>query len=82
MVTLTNHANWPGWIDIARGSCNFGDFCKIFLPNIGEDQKKGLASVSWASGTASYGKSAPGYCFKFIKKLDEGLRKQLLRQKF
>ena len=30
----------PGRIYIAWGPWLFGDFCNIFLPNIGEDQKK------------------------------------------
>ena len=29
----------PGWIYIALGPWHFGDFCNIFLANIGEDQK-------------------------------------------
>ena len=29
-----------GWIYIALGPWRFGDFVNIFLPNIGEDQKK------------------------------------------
>ena len=44
-------------------------------------KKKVLTSVSWAPGTAPYDKSATGQCFKFMKRLDEGLRKQLLKQK-
>ena len=30
----------PGRIYIALGPWHFKDFCNIFLPNIGEDQKK------------------------------------------
>ena len=30
---------FPGRIYIALGPWHFGDFCNIFLPNIGEDQK-------------------------------------------
>ena len=30
----------PGRIYFALGPWHFGDFCNIFLPNIGEDQKK------------------------------------------
>ena len=33
----------PGRIHIALGLWHFGDFRNIFLPSIGEDQKKGLA---------------------------------------
>ena len=32
-------------------------------------------------GPVPYGKSSPGYCITFIKRLNEGLRKQLLGQK-
>ena len=32
----------PGRIYIALGPWHFGDFRNIFLPNIGEDQKKVL----------------------------------------
>ena len=31
---------FPGRIYITLGPKNFGDFRKIFLPNIGEDKKK------------------------------------------
>ena len=37
----------PGRIYIALGSWHFGDFCNIFLPNIGEDHKK---SYDFSSG--------------------------------
>ena len=43
MVTLTNRVI-TGRIYIALGSWYFGDFRNIFLPNIGEDQKKVLPS--------------------------------------
>ena len=36
-----------GRIYFALGPWRFGDFCKIFLPNIGEDQKK---SYDFSSG--------------------------------
>ena len=36
-----------GWIYIALGPWRFGDFFNIFLPNIGEDQKK---SYDFSSG--------------------------------
>ena len=39
MVTPTNHIIWSR-IYIARGPWQLGDFRYIFLPNIGEDQKK------------------------------------------
>ena len=31
---------FPGWMYITRGPWHFEDFRNIFLPNIGEDQKK------------------------------------------
>ena len=66
----------PGRIYIALGAWHFGDFRNIFLPNVGEDQKK---SYDFSSGlltrTASYyGKSGPNYCIMFTKRLDVGLR--------
>ena len=39
MVTPTNHII-PGWICIARGPWYFQHYRNIFLPNVGEDQKK------------------------------------------
>ena len=30
----------PGWTYFGLGPWHFGDFCNIFLPNIGEEQKK------------------------------------------
>ena len=52
----------PGRIYIAQGSWQFGDFRNIFLPNIGEDQKKSYdLSAGPLAGTASYyGKSGTG----------------------
>ena len=32
----------PGWIYIALGPWHFGDFRNIFLPNLGDGQKKVL----------------------------------------
>ena len=51
----------PGLIYIALGPRDFGDFCSIFLENIGEDQKKSYDFSSGPlAGTASYyGKSGP-----------------------
>ena len=57
------------------------DYCNLFLPNIGEDQKKVLQFKRRAPGIVSYDKSGPGYCVKFIKSLDEGLRLQLFGEK-
>ena len=63
-------------ISIAWGPWHFGDFRKIFLPNIDEDQKK--VSPCWAGHLAAivpyYGKSGPNYCITVIKSLDEGLK--------
>ena len=63
---------------LARSTCaspwQFGDFCDILLPNIAKGQKKVSPSEHGALGTLPYGKSCPGYCITFIKKLDEGLR--------
>ena len=60
----------------------FGDFCHIFLPNIGKDQINVLPSGHRAPGIVPYGKSGAGYCIMFTKKmLDEGLTLQLLGQK-
>ena len=51
----------PGRVYIALGSWHFGDFRNIFLPTIGEDQKKSYDLNSGPlAGTASYyGKSSP-----------------------
>ena len=95
MVTLTNHVSDQTELDLhCSGPWHFGDFCKIFLPNIGEDQKKvllfehgGPGTVQkvllfehGCPGTVPYGKFALGYCVSSIKKLDEGLIKQPLGQ--
>ena len=39
MVALTNHVI-PGPDYITLGPWHFKDFCKIFLPSIGEEEKK------------------------------------------
>ena len=51
----------PGRIHIAQGPWHFGDFRNIFLPNIGEDQKKSydLSAGPLASTAPCYGKSGP-----------------------
>ena len=51
----------PGWIYIALGLWHFGDFCDMFLPNIGEDQKKSydFSSGPLAGTALYYGKSGP-----------------------
>ena len=50
------------------------DFCIIFLPNTGEDQKKVLSKCG-ATGTEPCVRSVPvsSYCITFIKRLDQGL---------
>ena len=54
MVTPTNHVI-AGQIYIALSPWHFGDFRNIFLPNIGEDQKKSYnLSARPLAGTASY----------------------------
>ena len=54
MVTPFNHAT--AGPDLHRtGPSQFGDFCKIFLPSIGEDQKKSYGlSAGPLAGTAPY----------------------------
>ena len=64
---------FPGRIYIALAPWHFGDFRNIFLPYIGEDQKS-LTIWARASGIVPYGKSDPGYCITFIKRLDQSLR--------
>ena len=61
----------PGRIYIALRPCQFGDFYKTFLPNIDEDQKKSyhLRAGPLAGTTPYYGKSGPGKCITFIKRL-------------
>ena len=73
----------PDRIYIAPGPRHFGDFWNIFLPNIGEDQKNLtiLARGLLAGTTLYYGKSGPDKCITVIKRLDVGLKQQLLGQK-
>ena len=51
----------PGRISTARGPWHFGDFRNIFLPNIGEDQKKSynFSSGPLAGTVSYYGKYGP-----------------------
>ena len=68
MVTLTKHViSGPGF------TFRRAPALKGFLPNINEDQK---SPTIWGqgAGTEPYGKYGAGYCIKFIKSLDEGLR--------
>ena len=60
----------PGQIYIALSPWDFGDFRNIFLPNIGEDQKKSYdLSAGPLAGTASYyGKSRPWLMYYVHKK--------------
>ena len=55
----------PGRIYFALGPWHFGDFRNIFLPNIGEDQKKSydFSSGSLAGTQARSQKFAMGGCF-------------------
>ena len=57
-----------------QGLWYFGDFRNTFLPNIDENQKKVLPSERGNPSTVPFGKSSPGYCIRFIKVMDEGLR--------
>ena len=62
MVTLTNHVIAGLNLHRALGPWHFGDFCNIFLPNVGEDHKKSYDfSAGPLAGTAPYcGKSGLG----------------------
>ena len=68
-----------GRIYITLGPWHFENFCNIFLPNIGKEQKQNIAIR--ARGPVPYGKSGPSHCITFITRLNEGLRLQLLGQK-
>ena len=70
-----------GRIYIARGPRHFGEFCKVFLPNLGEDQKKSLTIRKGGPWHSAICKSAPGYYIMSIKSLHDDLRYQLLGQK-
>ena len=61
MVTPTNHAIVEPNLNGA-GPLALRGFCKIFQPNIGEDQRKSYdMSAGSLAGTAPYyGKSGPG----------------------
>ena len=52
--------NSRGQIYIARCPWHFGDYRNIFLPNIGEDQKKSSSKRRAPAGTVPYGKSGFG----------------------
>ena len=60
-LRLLNHV-FTSRIYIVLSPWHFGDFCNIFLPNVGEDQKKfSDLSAGRLAGTMSYyGKSGPG----------------------
>ena len=63
------------------GTWLFKDFCYIFHPNISEDQKQQQKKPYHLGLQAlCHGKFIPGYCITLIKRLDEGLRLQLLKQ--
>ena len=74
MVTPTNQVIARAGFTLRGASGTLGIFCNIFLPNIDKDHKKVLPSERRAPGTAPYGKSGPGYCITFIKRLYEGLK--------
>ena len=80
MVTRSNHVI-PGPDLHCPLLWYFGNFRNIFLQNIDEDQINVLPSELGGPGTLPYGKSGPGDRITFIKRLDEGLRKQLPGQK-
>ena len=80
MVMLTNHV-----IDrtkqVSRIHCSeplvlwrFSQNLLATVPSIGEGQKNVLPFELEALGTVPYGKSNPGYCITFIKRLHDGLR--------
>ena len=75
--TIDGYANQPCYFRarfLLHGApVTIGDFRNIFLPSIGEDQKKVLLFEHGALDFVPYGKSGPGYCITFIKRLDEGL---------
>ena len=53
---------WDPW--------HFEDSREVFLPNIGENQKKShhLSAGPLASTVPYYGKSGPSYCITFINR--------------
>ena len=55
----------PGRIYFVLGPWHFGDFCSIFLPNVGEDQKKScdFSSGPLAGTQVRSQKFAMGGCF-------------------
>ena len=65
--------SFPGRIYIAQSPWYFGDYRNIFLPYIGQGIKS-LDMWARAPGTVPFGKSGPGNCIMFIKRLDVGLR--------
>ena len=71
----------PGRIYIELGPLALWDFCNIFLPNAGEDQKTSYLSAGPLVLSHMLNSSlVNGYCITLIKRLDEGLSKQLLGQ--
>ena len=63
------------------GPWNFRDFCYIFLPNIGEDQKKSSHLSAGPLELSHTGNSPYSYRITFMKRLGDCLRLQLLGQK-
>ena len=72
----------PGWICIERDPWHFGNFHNIFLPIIGKDQKKSH-NLSARPLALCHTMVNPALvcCILSIKRLDEGLREQILEQK-
>ena len=79
MVTRTNHVidRTEPYLHCSEPR-HFRDFREIFLPNVGEGQKKSYHLSARPLALLPYGKSAPGYCIAFMKRLDEGLKRNLL----
>ena len=71
----------PGRIYIARGPLALRGFLQHLLAKYKRRPKKVLLSERGGPGTVPYDKYGAGYCITSIKRLDEGLRKQLLEQK-
>ena len=75
MVTSTSHVIARAGFTL-RGALGTLEISNIFLSNIGKDQKKShhASAGPLAVTVPYYGKSYPGYCITFIKRLDVGLR--------
>ena len=78
MVALTNHVIDWAVFTLREASGTLEIFAKSSCQIQVKAKKKVLPSERGALGTVSYGKFGPGYCVTFIKRLNEGLRLQLL----